>query len=210
MPVGLTVVHSRLLISFSRAGGRQRSTPRAPPRVQGWPDAGSMAARRRHWNPWDHWSAWDARAPRGAARLADGTGWRVQWRQPGQLGAGGDAELGEDLVEVVFDGPRADKQLRRDLPVGRPGGGQPGDLQLLRRELGERGRVSPPGGLTTGAQLGPGASGPRGRAEPLEALQRGTQVAAGLAGPPGPPQRLAARQLRAGPVERAAGGGVQP
>src|SRR5215510_2955531 len=158
MPVGLTVVHSRLLISFSRAGGRQRSTPRAPPRVQGWPDAGSMAARRRHWNPWDHWSAWDARAPRGAARLADGTGWRVQWRQPGQLGAGGDAELGEDLVEVVFDGPRADKQLRRDLPVGRPGGGQPGDLQLLRRELGERGRVSPPGGLTTGAQLGPGRS----------------------------------------------------
>src|SRR5215475_7368533 len=98
---------------------------------------------------------------------ADGTSRRIERCQPGQFGAGGDAELGEDLVEVVFDGSRADKQLRGDFPVGRPGGGQPGDLQLLGRELGKRGGVAPPCGLAAGAQLGPGAAGPPGGAELL-------------------------------------------
>src|SRR5215470_10883560 len=95
---------------------------------------------------------------------ADGAGRLAQWRQPGQLGAGGDAELGEDLVQVVLDGPRADEKLSRDLPVGRPGGGQPSDLQLLGGELGERGGIPAPGGLAAGAQFGPGAAGPPGRA----------------------------------------------
>src|SRR5215471_10287447 len=136
--------------------------------------------------------------------LAGGGGRLAQRCQPGRLGAGGDAELGEDLVQVIFDGPRADKQLPGDLPVGRPAGGQPGDLQLLGGELGERGGVAAAGGLAAGAQLGPGAAGPPGGAELLEPVEGGAQVAAGLAGPPGPPQRLPARQLRAGPVERAA------
>src|SRR5215471_19341978 len=108
--------------------------------------------------------------PRAAATAASagGASRLTQQRQPGRLGAGGDAELGEDLVQVVFDGPRADKQLSGDLPVGRPVGGQPGDLQFLGGELGERRRVAAADGRAGGAQLGPSTAGPRSRAELLE------------------------------------------
>ena len=51
-----------------------------------------------------------------------------------QLPAGADAELGEDLAQVVLDGARADEQLRADLRVRLAVGGEPGDLRLLGRE----------------------------------------------------------------------------
>src|SRR5712691_2667492 len=47
-----------------------------------------------------------------------------------ELVAGGDVELGEDLVEVVLDGAGAHEQLGGDLGVGQAVGGQPGDLGL--------------------------------------------------------------------------------
>ena len=49
-------------------------------------------------------------ALRGAAESASDEG--------GQLGAGGDAELGVGLVEVVGDCPRRQEQLGGDVPVG--------------------------------------------------------------------------------------------
>src|SRR6476620_3531538 len=44
-------------------------------------------------------------------------------------------ELPEDLAEVVFDGARADEELRGDLDVRLPLRDEPRDLCLLRREV---------------------------------------------------------------------------
>src|SRR5690606_2702429 len=56
-------------------------------------------------------------------------------RQPApELAPGGDAELREHLVQVVLRRTRADEQLGTDLGVGVTGGGQLGDLRLLRGE----------------------------------------------------------------------------
>src|SRR5215813_13143852 len=52
-----------------------------------------------------------------------------------QFAARGDAELGEDLPQVIVHGARAQEQLRRDLLVGQPLGDQPRDLQFLWRQL---------------------------------------------------------------------------
>src|SRR5215472_4619413 len=51
-----------------------------------------------------------------------------------ELGAAGDAELAEDLVQVVLHGAGADEQPGGDLPVGQLPGHHPGDQRLLRRE----------------------------------------------------------------------------
>ena len=50
--------------------------------------------------------------------------------------AGGDAQFGEDLAKVPFDGAGADEQFRGDLRVGASVSGQPGDVLLLRGEFG--------------------------------------------------------------------------
>src|SRR3954464_8780739 len=52
-----------------------------------------------------------------------------------QLDARGDAELGEDAVEVGADRARREEEPLADLPVGQPVGGHPGDLELLVGEL---------------------------------------------------------------------------
>src|ERR671931_572143 len=52
-----------------------------------------------------------------------------------ELPARGDAELGEDLVEVPFDGATADVQASRDLGVGESLADEANDLSLLRGEL---------------------------------------------------------------------------
>ena len=52
-----------------------------------------------------------------------------------QLVPGADAELGEHLGQVPFDGARGQEQLRADLRVRQAVAGQPGDLLLLRGEL---------------------------------------------------------------------------
>src|SRR5271156_5173826 len=53
-----------------------------------------------------------------------------------ELAAGADGELGEDLVQVVFDGARAHEQLGRDLGVGQALAGEPADLGFPGGELG--------------------------------------------------------------------------
>jgi hypothetical protein len=49
--------------------------------------------------------------------MPNGARFRLEIEHCGELDAGGDAELGEDLVHVVFDGARADVELRGDLRV---------------------------------------------------------------------------------------------
>src|SRR6516162_1810757 len=81
-----------------------------------------------------------------------------------ELGAGGDAQLGEDLPEVVVDGARAEVQLRCDLLVGQALGDQPGDLQFLRGQLLDGGRVPLARGFSGGSQLSLGPASPGRRA----------------------------------------------
>ena len=52
-----------------------------------------------------------------------------------QLPAGADAELGEDLPQVPFDGAGTEEQRGADLGIGRPLRREPGDLRLLRGEV---------------------------------------------------------------------------
>src|SRR5580693_2962998 len=51
-----------------------------------------------------------------------------------ELAAGADGELGEDLVQVVFDGARAHEQLGRDLGIGQAVASEPADLGFPRGE----------------------------------------------------------------------------
>src|ERR1700694_3726756 len=53
----------------------------------------------------------------------------------GQLVAGGDTELAEDLSEVVLDGARTDEQLAGDFSVGSALVCEAGDLAFLSCEL---------------------------------------------------------------------------
>lgn len=80
--------------------------------------------------------------------LGRSAGWIVVQVEPVQLGAGGDAELGVDLVQVVADRVGAQEQPLSDLLVAQPLGGQVGDLELLGvsrwRLLGSRVRAVSP------------------------------------------------------------------
>src|SRR4051812_3672365 len=55
----------------------------------------------------------------------------------GDLGAAGEAELDQDVLDVTFDGPRRNYQPDGDLLVGQTPGDQVGDLVLA---AGQRGR----------------------------------------------------------------------
>src|SRR6266516_1534240 len=134
-------------------------------------------------------------------RIRSSSGWRAGQVVALQLSPGGDAELGEDVVEAVRDGPRAQEQLRADLPVGQPSRGAVGDLALLRGELLEGARVTLAGALPAGPQLGAGTLGPGGRRQPVEDLQGGPQVRAGVAAAPAAAQPLAVAQLGTGELE---------
>src|SRR5262245_25545894 len=114
----------------------------------------------------------------------------------------GDAELREDLAQVVLDRARAEEELSGDVLVGVTLADEPRDLQLLRCQVGERARVAPPRGLARCSELGPGALGPRLCPEPLEGVKRAAQVLAGVAAAALATQELPEKQLGAGAVER--------
>src|SRR5580700_3664893 len=102
----------------------------------------------------------------------------------GELAAGADAELAEDLPEVVGDGGGADEQLRGDLRVGGPLARQAGDQCLLRGQ-----EVGRPGGaferLRAGrAQLGPRPFGERLHAEAGEQRVGAAQLVPGISDVP--------------------------
>src|SRR5215472_6837068 len=78
------------------------------------------------------------RSPESAPRLP---AWpaSILGEDAGQVAAGADLELGEDLVQVVLDRLAADEQLGGDLLVGCPVARQGGDPGLLRGEFVRRG-----------------------------------------------------------------------
>src|SRR5712692_6787243 len=135
-----------------------------------------------------------------------------------ELVAGADVELGEDLVQVVFDGARAHEQLGSDLGVGQALAGQPGDLGFPRGELVggaggacadslaggtelARGSFREPVGshhgkyLVGGAQLPAGVDAPVLRAQPLSVKQMGAPEFHAQAGAAEPVERLAVAGL---------------
>jgi hypothetical protein len=101
-------------------------------------------------------SVWSARSRRGRDACvlrhrpySEGvSGATKVWRRPGlatfevedfgELDAGGDAEFGEDFVHVVFDGARADVELRGDLRVRFAVARERCDLRFLGGELAGR------------------------------------------------------------------------
>src|SRR3954447_2900908 len=112
-----------------------------------------------------------------------------------------DVELGEDLVEVVLDGARADEELCADLGVGVAGARESGDLRLVRCERVARLDGAPRHGLTGGGQLPTGALGERPRADAVERLVRPAELLARVDPPLLAPQPLPVEQLRTGDVD---------
>lgn len=79
-----------------------------------------------------------------------------------------------------------------------------GDLQLLRRQLVERGRTALASGLAARAQLVASALGPGAGAQALEPVERGAQMRPRLLAAAVTAQVLAEDELRPRPVERRA------
>src|SRR5580704_6385114 len=123
---------------------------------------------------------------------------RPDGERAGELAAGADAELGEDLPEVVGDGGGADEQLRGDLRVGGPLAGQAGDQCLLRGQ-----DVGCPGGAferlrAGGPQLDVRPFGKRRGAGRVEDLVGGAQVLTRVEAAPLAAQPLAVEKAGAG------------
>src|SRR5436190_9675946 len=96
--------------------------------------------------PIPHGGLASARSPVSASG-ADGLGAALGALEH-ELAARGDPQLGERLAQVVVDRAGAEEEPRGNLLVRRALADEPGDLQLLRRELVERARTAPTGGLT--------------------------------------------------------------
>src|SRR5215212_6773630 len=123
------------------------------------------------------------RARRVRSKLDDSLCWRgVQ--SVANLAARGDAELGEDAIEVRADGAVRHVELLADLAVGEPRGGHAGDLQLLRRQLVHRAALAWAAGDTGAAQLVACPLGPGQRAQRVERVAGGAQRHARLSHPP--------------------------
>src|ERR1700679_339197 len=75
---------------------------------------------------------------RQTARLRRWASCRIVGQDPIEFVSGGDAELGEDLAEVVLDRAGADKQRGADLGVGEAVEGKLCDLGFLRGEGAKR------------------------------------------------------------------------
>src|SRR4051794_37307992 len=120
-----------------------------------------------------------------------------------ELAARRDAQLGEDLVQVVLDGAPADEQPAADLGVRQALAGEPGDLGLLGGELAVGKRAARPRGLAGGAELARGALGERADAHAGEEVVRGAEVLARVQAAALAPQPLAVVQMGA----RQIGGG---
>src|SRR5215471_21682026 len=101
------------------------------------------------------------------------------WRQDGvKVPAGGDAQFGEYLAEVPFNGAGADEQFRADLGVGAPVSGQADDVLLLRGELAKGVDLAFADLLAGGEQLPAGALGEGVGADHGEQVVGGVQLPA--------------------------------
>ena len=90
-----------------------------------------------------------------------------------ELASGGDAEFGESLVEVIAHRSRAEEELGGNVAVGQPLGGEPRDLQLLRRQPGRTGPVCTWCRSVGGGELGPGLFRPRYGVDPVQGVHGG-------------------------------------
>jgi len=79
---------------------------------------------------------------------------RLRARPDGDLAAVGEAELGQDVLDVVLRGAFGDVQGRGDLPVGQSLPDQPGDFPLARAERRQTGRQAGPASARTVAVCG--------------------------------------------------------
>jgi hypothetical protein len=115
-----------------------------------------------------------------------------------QLVAGTDGELGEDLVQVVFDRARAHEQLGGDLGVGQAIPSEPANLGLPGGELGGGlgGSFADP--LAGGRQLARGAVGECLHSERREQLVSAAQLLARIEPTVPPPQPFAVQEVGAG------------
>jgi hypothetical protein len=137
-----------------------------------------------------------------------------------ERGPRGDAEFGEDLVEVGGDRPRGEEEAGGDLLVGGARRREQGDLALLRGEGGQAG-AGFGNGDTGGSQFTVGAGCPGGRSEPVKDFRGARELTASVGGSLDAAQVGAIGELDAGQVEGPAvvawfgdrlfeGGGVGP
>src|SRR5215207_5369840 len=114
-----------------------------------------------------------------------------------QGSAGADAELGEHLLQVPFDGAGAEEELGADLGVRPAGASELGDVLFLRSEL-VAGVVAALADLLAGGQqLVPRTLGESVRAEREQRLARDPQLLARIDAPALAAQPLPIEQARA-------------
>src|SRR4051794_21441664 len=130
-------------------------------------------------------------APASAGRIGEVAG----LGQLDQLCPRGDVELPEDVAQVVVDRPRAEEELRGDLPVRRALAHEPGDLELLRSELVDRAGMALPCRLPARAELAASPLCPRSGAKAFERLGGSARVGAPFQPARGATERLAVEQL---------------
>ena len=118
-----------------------------------------------------------------------------------ELAARADAQLGEDLAEVVLGGARADEQVGSDLGIRQPVPGQPRDLGLLSSQLDSGFDGALAGGLPGGLQFAARSLGERGDAHRGEHVLRGAQFVPRVPPSFGPAQPLAVEQVSAREVD---------
>src|SRR5918997_6370459 len=122
-----------------------------------------------------------------------------------QLAARGDAELGEDVVEVRADGAVREVESLAYLAVGEPRSGHAGDLQLLGGQLVHRAALAWAAGDTGAAQLVSRPLGPGSRAQRIKRIACGAQRHARLSHPPLAAQPGTERELEPRAGERPGG-----
>ena len=143
---------------------------------------------------------------RGSALRCDGRCCALPGGKRGsKLAAGADAELGEDLPQVVGDGGGADEQLRGDLAGWRRRRRPAGRSALLARSGSRASRGAFAGAPAGRPQLGPGPFGERSGAGRVEDLVRGAELVAGVTPAPLAAQPLAVEQVGAGQLHAQAG-----
>src|SRR3984893_1028162 len=157
-------------------------------------------ARSHRSDPWPFSRGWQP----GSAPLSHA---RVDGEHSMQLHARVDAELREDLAQVVLDGAGADEKPGADLGVGQALAGELGDLGLLRRELAAGVDGSLARGLAGGQQLASGALGETFGPHRDEHPVGGAQVFAGVGSPALAAEPLTVEEVGAGQRPAHAGAG---
>src|SRR5262245_11583428 len=120
--------------------------------------------------------AYAATRVRGRLHRMDRAGCRrVAGQDHVELAPRADAELGEDLAQVVLDRARADEEPAADLRVREALAGEPGDLGLLRGEVVAGGDGALADRSARGRELAPRSLGVRVEAHRVQQVVCGPQ-----------------------------------